>query len=221
MAYLSAATQADIIANPERINAVYDALRVQFIQYLGAAFTAQCEDHRKLAFCSAVAFDLKPYQGSLVHDLKGLMAAPGLDCDNYVSLTWHLFYLMRPLSTSQVVAVGWNGGAVGNHAQMQATTVGSPDIYLDPTIGLAVSGCSTDSLCRGYNFLPSHMVSWEQFQSRPVITPLRSNVITAIRGGTYKVSHLLFYTVGLDRWLKLAGVTDWSLQQTPQAHNIR
>lgn len=221
MAYLSAATHAELIANPERINAVYDIVRGSFVQHLGPQFEAQCEDHRKLAFCAIVAFDLKPYQGSLVHTLRELMAAPGLDCDNYVSLAWHLFYLMRPLSNTQVAAVGWNGGAIGNHAQMQAITHGSPDIYLDPTIGLAVTGCSIDALCRGFKFQPQHMVSWESFHDRPILSLLRSNVINAIRNGTYKVSDLLYFTVGLDRWLMLAGSTDWKRQQTPQAHNIK
>lgn len=220
MAYLSAAVQADIIANPERISAVYASARAPFVQQMGAGFSAQCEDHIRLAFCSLVAWDLKPYQGSLTHTLRGLMAAPGLDCDNYVSLAWHLFYLMRPLSNTQVAAVGWNGGAVGNHAQMQAITPGSPDIYLDPTIGLAVTGCSIDALCKGFKFQPQHIASWASFNDRPEVTQLRSKVLAAVQSGTYDVSDLLFFTLGIDKWLQLAGKTDWKSQQTPQAHQI-
>lgn len=220
MSYLPASAHADLIANPERMSIYYAATRDLFVSHLGATFANQCEDHRRLAFCAVVAWDLKPYGPSMAYTLRGLMADPHLDCDNYVSLAWHLFYLMRPLSPTEVVAVGWNGGAVGNHAQMQARTPGSPDIFLDPTIGLLVHGCSTDALCRGYPFQPQHMMSFAGFNSRPDAAGFASRVVAAIQGGTYKVSDMIYYTVGLDKWLRMAESVDWRTQYTPQAHKI-
>jgi len=217
MSYLSAASQADIIANPETITSYYGQCRVSFVASLGTSFAGQCEDHLRLAFCSVVAFDLKPYGSSASRGLKALMADAALDCDNYVSLAWELFYLMRPLTPTKVTALGWNGGAVGNHAQMQAQTAGSPDILLDPTIGLVVHGFNFDALCKGIPFSSQFLKSFWAFSPKTNIQTFEQNVRNAITGGQYKASDLLYFVPNLRNWNDLSPVSSWA---TPQSWNI-
>lgn len=193
MSYLAAASLADITARPERISAHYDLARSTFISNLGAGFSAQCEDHLKLAWCAVVAFDLKPYGPSTVHDLPGLMAAPALDCDNYVSLAWRLFKLMRPINSTSIAALGWDGGAVGNHAQMQAQTAGSPDILLDPTIGLVVNGCSLDGLVGDFVYPTNCVASFFSFNPRPSIAVFEATVRDAVVNTKYKPSDMIYF----------------------------
>lgn len=214
MPYLSSANLAAITATPEVIAGCYANTRSAFVSDLGPAFAGQCEDHLRLAFCSVVAFDLKPYGASLALSLRDLLAEDALDCDNYVRLAWHLFNLMRPLSPTNVAAVGWNGGAIGNHAQLQARTPGSPDIYLDPTIGLVVFGCGLDSLCRQFPFQPQHLKSFFGFNSRPSISAFDPVVRQAIQGGQYKASDLLYFVPDLERFTRLGGSSTWA---TPQS----
>ncbi len=217
MPYLSAPTHAALLATPETITSLYASTREAFIADLGPGFIGQAEDHLRLAFCSVVAFDLKPYGESTALSLRDLMSASLLDCDNYVALAWRLFKLMRPLSDTMIAAVGWNGGAVGNHAQMQARTAGSPDIYLDPTIGLVVYGCSLDALCRQHIFAPQYLKSFLSYNPRPEIATIDCAVRTAIPGGGYKASDLLYFAPGLDNFISLGGSARWA---TPQSWNI-
>lgn len=214
MSYLSAATQAQIMAAPETIGAVYGSARATFIGNLGTGFSAQCEDHLKLAFCSVVAFDLKPYGTCTVHDLPSLMASPVLDCDNYVSLAWRLFNLMRPITATKVVALGWDGGVVGNHAQMQAQTAGSPDIFLDPTIGLAVNGCSLDGLVGDFVYPPNCVASFFSYNSRPALVGFDATVRDAVVNTRYKPSDMLYFIKDVPTLAALPPRTAWL---TPRA----
>lgn len=214
MTYLSAATHGRLLSQPETIRDVYAEVRSTFVANLGPVFADQCEDHLRLAFCSVVAFDLKPYGNCTVQDLPGLLAAPALDCDNYVSLTWHLFKLMRPTSPTKVAALGWDGGAVGNHAQMQAQTDGSPNILVDPTIGLVVYGCSIDFLVGDFVYPAACLASFFSFNSRPEIVTFDATVRDAIANTKYRFSDLLYF---INDHAKLMSPPDRSKWLTPRA----
>ncbi len=214
MAYLSAANHARLLSQPEMIRDLYAEVRPTFTANLGPLFADQCEDHLRLAFCSVVAFDLKPYGNCTVHDLPGLLAAPALDCDNYVSLTWHLFKLMRPTSPTKIAALGWDGGVIGNHAQMQAQTVGSPNILVDPTIGLVVYGCSMDFLVGDFVYPPDCFASFFSFNTRSNIVSFEASVRDAIANTKYRFSDLLYF---ITDHAKLMSPTERACWLTPRA----
>jgi hypothetical protein len=192
MAWLSEASHNSILLAPETVWYIYSLSRPSLVASLGPAFSGQCEDHLRLAFCALAAFDLKPYGACVAHDLAGLLGAPALDCDNYVGLAWHLFRLFRPISPTVVTALGWDGGAIGNHAQMQGQTPGSPDIYLDPTIGLVVNGCSLDGLVGDFVYPANCLASFFSFNARPVVAALDASVRDAIGNTRYRPSELLY-----------------------------
>lgn len=217
MPYLSSMTHSALLATPEIITSLYNSTRAAFVSDLGPGFSGQAEDHLRLAFCSVVAFDLKAYGPSTALSLRDLLAAPQLDCDNYCALAWRLFKLMRPLSETRIAAVGWHGGAVGNHAQLQASTSGSPDLYLDPTIGLVVHGCSLNALCRRHLFASQYLKSFYGFNPRLEIFSLEATVQTAIATGQYQASDLLYFAPGIDNFTNLPGSAVWA---TPQSWNI-
>jgi hypothetical protein len=106
VSYLSAKTHANISGDPSLIAEYYARVRSTFLADLGENFQHQCENHFKLAFCSVVSFDLKPYGNSSATELADLLAAPSLDCDNYVLLAWQLYELTSPDSGTEVVAFG-------------------------------------------------------------------------------------------------------------------
>lgn len=217
MPWLSTATHAAIIAHPQCLPGVYASTRVSFLNSLGAGFATQCEDHIKLAWCSVVACDLKPYGNSGAQTLAALLAAPAIDCDNYVCLTWHFFKILAPGSPTKVAALGWDGGAIGNHAQMQAQTPGSPDIYLDPTIGLVVHGCSLNGLMGGFTYPDNLIRSFWSYQNRPELNWFENNVRTAIQQTKYRPSDLLYVVGSYERFTTpgaMPAMADWLTPQT-------
>lgn len=217
MPWLSHATHCAIIDDPQIIPGLYASTRVSFLNSLGSGFAAQCEDHRKLAWASVVACDLKPYGNSGAQTLPALLAAPVIDCDNYVCLAWHLFKILAPSSTTKVAALGWDGGAIGNHAQMQAQTPGSPDIYLDPTIGLLVHGCSLNGLMGGFTYPDNLIRSFWSYQNRPELNWFENNVRTAIRETKYRPSDLLYVVGNYERFTTpgaMPAMNDWLTPQT-------
>lgn len=200
MSWLSQNSLNSINANLTSLEGIYQAVKPGLVSSLGVNFSSQPDDHIRFMFSAFVAFDLKPYANSMAFSLRDLMAEDALDCDNYVRLAWYFFQIMRPTSQSEVLAVGWEGGGIGNHAQMQIRTSGAPDLYCDPTIGLAVHGVSFDSLCTGYLVPPLSIYSIFQNNPRNEVTLLNSNVHTALLNGTYRASQLLYVYSDLARF---------------------
>jgi hypothetical protein len=201
MSYTPASVLTALQTNPDVIRAHWQATKAQFKSDLAPAFATQCDAHLALAMCSVVAFEYRPYGGSLARTLINLLNAPQLDCDNYVSLAWELFNIIYPHpGQTKVAAVGWDGGAVGNHAQLQARTPGSPDIYLDPTIGLCVHGFNFVPLCAGIAVQPQWMTSFWSYSPKPNIAAFEPTVRNAFLNASYQTQHLLYLAPGLDFW---------------------
>lgn len=209
MPRVSRAMINELTANPEKIGFYYDMCRTTFINELGPAFANLNEDGRKLAWASVMAYELKPYGGSMAFSFKDLIAASVLDCDNYVFLTWHLFRTMKPLSPIGVRMVGWNGGAVGNHAQIFTEGTGVP-LLLDPTIGL-VAVASFDQVAKG-----QPVTAFKEFYWRTELATFRANVVAALTGGLYKPSDLLYWFPEPDDYVDaLSHIKEWATPQAP------
>lgn len=188
MGWLSQASRDAIMANLTSIETAYQAVK----QPIMSLFPTQPEDHIRFAVCALISFDLKPYANSETFTLKELIQEDGLDCDNYVALAWQFFDIMRPQSEAEVLIVGWEGGPIGNHAQMQIKTPGQPSMYCDPTIGLLVGNLDFDKLCMGIVPAASETYSIHSHNPRTEISTLNTNVSAAIMAGTYRASHLLY-----------------------------
>lgn len=203
MSWLSQASHTAINANLTNLEGVYQSVKASIQSGNNGALASQPDDHLRFAFCCFVAFDLKPYIGSAAKSLRDLMNEDGLDCDNYVRLAWYFFQVMRPRYTSEICAVGWEGGPIGNHAQMQIKTAGAPDLYCDPTIGLAVHGVDFDALCTGFQVPPSCLYSIFSTNHRPDVNDLNANTISAMINGSYRASHLLYVYTDMPRYNSL------------------
>jgi hypothetical protein len=226
MSYLAAAAYADMTAHPENVAAYYDSLSTDFKSQFGGSFTTQPEDHFRLAFCCLMAFEMKPY-GDEGNDLSlsALLASETLACNGYVALAWQLFKLNWPNSTTVIEAMGWNGGAVGNHVQMLAYTGNSVGMMFDPTYGIFCSYCSPQGLIDHYNFSASMVKSWFNWDSEARaalaaqgvgadISAEHDNVVDALQTGKYQFANYLYLFCGFDRWATSGASGDWP---TPQA----
>jgi len=201
MSYTPQTVLSALQTDPATIRGHWQTTKVQFKSDLGPSFAAQCDAHVALAMCCIVAFEYRPYGASLARTLVNLLNAPQLDCDNYVALAWELFNILYPHpGQTKIAAVGWDGGAVGNHAQMQAKTPGSPDIYLDPTVGLCVHGFDFVALCSGIPVQPQWMKSFWSYSPKPNIATFEQTVRGAFLSSDYLTQHLLYLIPGIDIW---------------------
>jgi len=192
VSWLSSTSHNLVKQNLTNIEGIYQAVKPGMICAMGSQFSTQPDRHLRFAFASFLAWDLKPYGQSAELALLDLINAPDLDCDNYVRLAWFFYQLMVPDTASEVLVLGWEGGPVGNHAQIQISTPGYPSMLCDPTIGLAVHGIGFDDLCARFNTPANWLYSIFGNNSRPDMNKFNEIVQGAIMTGGYRASHLLY-----------------------------
>lgn len=193
MSYLAASSYEAIRNDPSKVVDFYNSTRSQFVSDLH--LNGLSEDALKAAWCTVIAYGMAPYgAGPPSNDLDDLLASPTLACNGYASLAWQ-FMDQFGISTDNQVAIGWDDGAVGNHAQMFFSD-GKTNLLLDPTIGLVVQGATLTGLISG-----THYYLYTSFYSRNDITDFNSKVINAVKNGLYHVSDAIYAVPSLDDWL--------------------
>lgn len=174
-----------LAADPDSIIALFARSRSWFQDRLGEPFSDLSDTGIRLAFSSYVASRAKPYGASRGTDFRELLRGPTLKCDSYCIVTMGLLNLLLPTDHPRVTFVGWDGGAVGNHVQIFA----QERLFLDPTIGLLARG-SFDGVASGKPLPEGHCISL--FAGGP-LSGFNDNVLGAIKAGSYRPSHLLYF----------------------------
>jgi hypothetical protein len=146
------------------------------------------ESHLKGVFAMTVANALAPYGQSTATTLEDLLEEDELDCDNYAILTGYLIEELT-LGEHSYRIVGFDGGAVGNHAQ-SFLAIDGKEILLDATIGL-IAEIDLDSLLAGQKVPAEKMVlmyAWDD----PDILLFAETVIDALKNGEYNPSDVIY-----------------------------
>jgi len=208
LSYFPAVVHGAIIANPDAIRNIYAAYMERFMADLGPDFSSEPEEHIRLAFASVMAYDLKPYGNCTVIDLSQMLASPVWDCDNYVAVTWHLFNRLVPQPTTRFMAVGWDHGPFGNHAQIIAEKAGYGSLLADPTIGLVQRGFGFNWIASGK---PCSAAGRKEFLWRPdpALRSFRDKVVGALVEGEYRPSQLLYIFDSLEKFGSPPPMTTW------------
>jgi hypothetical protein len=197
---------------PEDIVPLYAALKVPFRNKLGGFFDAEFEEHIEAAFCGVMAYEMAPYGASAAKELNDLFAEKQLDCDNYCALAWALFEVLRPSPTTSLAVVGWDGGAIGNHAQIFVQHPSLGYGLIDPTFGFYQCGVNFDAIASGKPAAPDFRKSF--YLPAPATDAMYATVIKALDEGLYKPSDLLYYTKYRDKLVKMPAAPYW---MTPRA----
>jgi hypothetical protein len=156
------------------------------------------EEELFVVYCSIVAYSFAPYGNSEAKELDDLLQEEKLDCDNYCYLTKYLFMegiKIKGMQDAKFAFVGWDCGAVGNHAQI-FVSINNRNLFLDPTVGI-VALTDFDSVASG-KFLP--MSSILDISTRDELRYYRSDIIGALSEGLYKPSDLLYFFVDLEAY---------------------
>ena len=192
MSFFSEADLHQIRDDPTSVVDLFNEDGANFIAALD--MPGLSDDAYMAAFCTVLAYDLVPYGDEPnTYDVTVLANAPTLACDRYVTLAWEMADLLG-VPGDDGTAVGWDGGAVGNHAQWLFDD-GQSQLLLDPTIGLIANGVTYDGLINGQQF-----TDLASFYSRDDITFFNSEVISAVEHGNYHVWDTIYYVPGLAEW---------------------
>lgn len=189
---------AGVRADPRKaIPALYESCASEVDQKLGPLdLTAEEE---RIAFLSVLAHSLAPYGASRSLKLEDLLADTSMDCDNYAILTGYFNDLFAG-RTSKLKFAGFDGGAVGNHAQLFVNT--EKGLLLDPTIGL-VARIGFDDLLQGKPLDRSQIVIFRQHE-QPDLDFFVKKVYDAILLGKYKPRDILYYFDSIQEYMKFS-----------------
>ncbi len=198
MLCLSPDKLAGVRADPRKaIPALYESCASEVDQKLGPLdLTAEEE---RIAFLSVLAHSLAPYGASRSLKLEDLLADTSMDCDNYAILTGYFNDLFAG-RTSKLKFAGFDGGAVGNHAQLFVNT--EKGLLLDPTIGL-VARIGFDDLLQGKPLNRSQIVIFRQHE-QPDLDFFVNKVYDAILLGKYKPRDILYYFDSIQEYMKFS-----------------
>jgi len=177
--------EASLLADVERLR----VLRTSCADELSAATDglAISQPGQDAIFASMLAYHFAPYGQSRETTFEALLHEKQLDCDNYVLLAGYILERLRPGASLKYV--GFDGGAIGNHAEaFFEDDVGA--IFLDPTIGV-VATVNFDELLMGR--VEGVRVIADQAPVEPAISSLRAKVVQAVVHGEYRPSDLLYY----------------------------
>jgi hypothetical protein len=198
LACLTAQALAKIQADPQRNLAVaYTACRSEFAERL-RAFDLKDNDQR-LLFSSIVAQALKPYGSSTAVTLPALLNSKFLACDNYVILAGYFAEILVPARKDAMIAIGVDGGVVGNHAQIIFRLSDGREVLADPTVGLFADESFND-LFSGRH-VPEDKIVVMHMHNDPATDKFGERVYRAIADGGYRPSDILYYSRGLNDYL--------------------
>lgn len=191
MAYYSSDGYAQIIADPSSILTLYDTNRDAFRALTG--LQAASEGACIAAFCSVVAYEMKPYGASDAQILSELLATPAISCAQYVRLA---LYLTEEFGRNDIEAhgIGWDlGNSVPNHAQLFISS-GGTDLLLDPTIGLIMRGATIAGVASGVAYGPENAVSfydWNRTEGTD-LDAFNNAVFNALDDGSFRHQYAIW-----------------------------
>lgn len=204
----------NIRADPSSISDFFPIFKNEIQNALHFPLSVLSDEELFAIYCSIVAYSLAPYGRSQSIELPELLLDEALDCDNYCLLTRYLFVEGIRQNGMQDMAfsfVGWDCGAIGNHAQI-FVTMNNRSLLLDPTIGIAAL-TDFNSVASG-KFLQLENVL--DLSTRAELSDYRSVIIEALAEGLFQPSDLLYFFNDFEKYKYPAtGSSDWS---TPAAN---
>lgn len=168
------------LARAEAI-ALFEACAPRFRQALGPLARKLDAAQFKAAFATAVANRYAPYGPSHALTIPQLRRATTMNCANYVAVVfWVYRHLGGPVNAARFM--GFDHGAVGNHAQLWFGSMLS-----DPTTGL-IALAPLDAVLAGR---PATILV--DVSGRPEDPPdFRAQVMTALEDGLYRPQDVIY-----------------------------
>lgn len=178
-------TNSDLnfIKNSASIDAGFRKCKKELKSIFSEDFGGLDDDELKAIFATVVAANFSEYGKSQATDFKEMARSEYLNCGNLVVLVGYLI----GEEDKRIRTIGFEGGAVGNHAQL--IYQGKHNILLDPTIGM-VALVSFNELLRGF---PVHRKNIKLFRIRAKkLESFVRKVVRSVLNGDYRPSDFLY-----------------------------
>ncbi|MCE5326652.1 MAG: hypothetical protein ABFD92_18270 [Planctomycetaceae bacterium] len=167
------------------VEALLPLCREELLGVLGDDFGRVDEPLLRVMLSTIAAANFAEYGGSSATRYEDIKAASHLNCGNTILLTGYLF---GTLESRRLRSIGFDGGYVGNHAQLLYRD-DSGEFLLDPTVGL-IARTSFDDLLSGRP-VPRSKIRVFSIKARS-IDAFRERVYTALRQGKYRPCDLMY-----------------------------
>jgi hypothetical protein len=166
-----------------------------------------------MVYLSILSQSMAPFGHSNSIELVDLLKDKTLDCDNYALLFGHFYKIFNDQGMS-LRFIGYDGGAIGNHAQIFAEGK-EGTILLDPTIGL-VAKTTFNTLLRGYPLKESEFIRFRVHEDTN-IDLFAKKVIDSISKGKYRPSDLLYFFTSIEDFIAFSKETSqlWEEKNWP------
>lgn len=188
----SGATRDAIRSDPSRIAEAFTDCEPELASALSGMDLN--DDGLKLAFSAIAANGMAPYGASEATTFQDLLAADRLHCAAYALLA--SYFVAALLPSAKIEIAGFDGGAVGNHAQIFAPAY---HMLLDPTIGL-IAIATFDEVLSG-KAIPADKIRLFKMRDSTDIDAFSAKVHTALVEGRYRPSNILYVYHGIDQEL--------------------
>jgi hypothetical protein len=185
LACLTPRVIAGVRGDVHHVKAAYGACRDEVHRKLSPLNLTPVQE--KAAFAAILAQGMAPYGSSVSMRLEDLLRDKAMDCDNYAILTG---YFAREFGIKALSFAGYDGGAIGNHAQLFFTEP-RQELLLDPTIGM-VARVDFNHLLQGRP-VPAALIKVFRQHDDPAIDAFARRVSGAVQAGKYLPSDLLYY----------------------------
>lgn len=162
-----------------------DAISTRCEPELSAIFGARDPSLLRAILATIVAANFAEYGSSSGVTYADIKDAKYLNCGNTIFLTGHLF---GDLASEHLRSIGFEGGAVGNHAQLLFLN-GDTQFLLDPTTGL-IAQTTFDDLVSGAP-VPEEKI-WMFGVKAKTIDKFRDKVYRAVGRGEYDPSDFMY-----------------------------
>lgn len=166
-------------------------------------------EERRVILATVVAYHWAPYGRSTERRFPQVLDERVLDCDNYAAVVGHL------AQSSYLQYAGFDGDAVGNHAQLFYRR-GDVRLLLDPTVGLIAAA--------GYNATvsgtPVAADAILRFRTRDEIADFDTRVTSALLAGAYTPRDILYFYDRLEDFVSKLD-RDFPDFPTPGGANLR
>lgn len=208
-------SQADlelIHADAANVATLYASRRADFVARTPASSSGLPEDYLKLAFAGMLAYEYRPYGShGPVSGFDALLDLPFLACSSSSLLAYYLFTGLNPANPQAVTMVGWNGGHVGNHAQLLIQSAGEDALVVDTTIGHLALYDDLNAMVAGQRVASGDQAS---FYLPGVLNWFQGRVTTAFSDGLFRAGNLLYQFDPHDAFS--AQAIPWTAMPTPQ-----
>jgi hypothetical protein len=183
-------------APAQRLAKLYEACSAELGDKL--ASLALTDSQQRMVFASVLAQAMAPYGSSAAMSLAELLKAKVLDCDNYAILAGHFARILLG-EQGTVKLLGFDGGAVGNHAQVLFEDAQGGALLLDPTTGL-VAVIGFNQLLQGDALDADKMLVFRQHTDKD-IDAFAQSVMVAVREGKYQPSDILYFFASMEEYV--------------------